>query len=61
MVMYGVYNAETFKKHQMYPPPNEKLFAGELNTAYVWYVNKQGIQHYAINLLLYLRILKKNT
>ena len=38
--------------------PNEKLFAGELNTAYMWYVNKQGIQHYAINSLLYLRMVR---
>ena len=39
---------------------NERLFADELHTAFMWYVNKQGIQHYAINLLLYLRMLKEN-
>ena len=31
---------------------------GELNSAYVLYVNKQGIQHYAINSLLYLRTVR---
>ena len=39
--------------------PNEKLFMGELNTAYAWYVNKQGIQCYAINSLLYLRMVRE--
>ena len=32
---------------------NEKLFTGELHTAYIWYVNRQRIWHYAINSLLY--------
>ena len=36
---------------------NEKLFAGELSTAYTWYINKNGVQHYAINSLFYLRTL----
>ena len=56
--MYGVYNAETLEKvistvHQMHnsTTPNERLFAGELNTALMWYVNKQ-VQHYAIKLLV---------
>ena len=37
----------------------KKLFAGELNTAYMWYVNMQEIQYYAINSLLYLRTAKE--
>ena len=44
MVMYGVYNAETLEKsvktvHQMHNTTtlNEKLFAGELITAFTWY------------------------
>ena len=61
MVMYGIYNTETLKKlidtvqyiHNK-TTTNEKLFA-ELSTAYTWYVNKLGMQHYAINSLLYLR------
>ena len=64
LVMYGVYNAETLEKlistvHQRYntTTPNERLFAGELSTAFIWYVIKNRVNHYAINLLLYLRIL----
>ena len=63
MVMYGMYNAETLEKlintvHHIHntTTQNEKLFTGELNTAYTLYVNKPGIQHYAINSLLYLRM-----
>ena len=42
--------------------PNKKLFAGQLNTAYMWYMNfhsTQSVQHYAINLLLYLRTIRE--
>ena len=63
MVMYGIHNAETLEKlidtvHYICnkTTTNEKLFAGELSTAYIWYINKQGIQQYAINSLLYLRM-----
>ena len=66
MVMYGVYNAETLEKlinsaHQMHnsTTPNKRLFTGELNMVFMQYVNKQGVHHYAINLLLYLRMLRK--
>ena len=47
-VMYGVYNAETLEKlinavHQMHNTMilNGKLFAGELSSAFTWYVNKK--------------------
>ena len=66
MVMYGIYNTETLEKlidtvHHKHniTTPNEKLFAGELNTTYMQYVNKQGIKHYAINSLLYLRMVRE--
>ena len=41
--------------HQMHniTTPNERLFVGELKTAFMWYVNKHGAQDYAINVLLY--------
>ena len=59
--MYGVYNSETLARlintvHQMHNTtiPNEKLFAGKLSTAFTWYVNRNGVNHYAINSLLYL-------
>ena len=63
MVMYVIYNAKVLEKlidtvyyiHNK-TTINEKLFTGELSTAYTWYVNKQGIQHYAIYSLLYLRM-----
>ena len=66
MVMYGIYGAETLEKlidtiHHIHNiiTPNEKLFAGELASAYSWYVHKQGIQHYAINSLLLLRTVRE--
>ena len=66
MVICWYYNAETLEKlintvHEMHKSttPNERLFTGELNSAFMWYVNKQGVQHYAINLLLYLRMLRE--
>ena len=68
MVMYGVYNTETLEKHistvhhiDNTKTLHEKLFEGELTTAYRWYVNPHGnqdVQHYAINALLYLRTIK---
>ena len=45
MVMYGIYNAETLEKlrdtvHHLHDitTPNEKLFPGQLNSAYMWYI-----------------------
>ena len=64
--MYGVYNAETLEKlintiHQMYniTTPNKRLFNGKLGTLFIWYINKNGIHHYAINTPLYLRTLRE--
>ena len=36
----------------------ERLFAGELNAAYTWYINTPNTQEYAINSLLYLRTIR---
>ena len=50
-VMYGVCNAETL----------EKLFAGHITQAYKYYSQMHGdcgIQHYAMNIMLYLRMIK---
>ena len=56
MVMYGIYNAETLENliHTVHCMRNftmeiEKVFAGQLNTAYTWYINAPGMQHYAID------------
>ena len=69
MVMGGIYNSKTLDKlidmgqhmHNI-TTPNEKLFAGQCNTAYMWYINTHGTQsiHYnAINSLIYLRTIKE--
>ena len=66
MVMYGIYNAETLEKlintvHQMHniTTPNEKLFSGKLGSSFTWYLSKEGVNHYAINTLIYLRMLRE--
>ena len=68
MVMYGPYNAGTLEKlintiHCIYnfTSPNEKLFGGQLSTVLLQpiYTNMQGIQHYSIHSLLYLRTVKE--
>ena len=66
MVMYGIYNAETSDKlttvlHQMHniTTPNERLFASELGSSFTWYLTKEGVNHFAINTLLYLRMLRE--
>ena len=65
MVAYGVYNAETLEKlvntvHVMHnnTTPKEKLFTGDFSSAFMWYVNLSGVQHYAVNTLPYLRTLR---
>ena len=64
MLMYGVYIAETLEKlintvHHKHntTSSHERLFAGQqsLLTLRSHYANKLGLQHYAINSLLYLR------
>ena len=67
MVMYGIYNAEIPKQlintvHciQNTTSSNEKLFAGQWSTATLQslYSNVQGIKHYSVNSLLYLRTIQ---
>ena len=69
MVIYGIYIAETLEKlinkvHHIHniTSPYEKLFVGQQDTTLLQpiYVNKQDIQHYSINPLLCLWILKEN-
>ena len=66
MVMYGIYNLETLEKlvnrvhiMQNNTTPNERLFTGDFSTAFTWYVNQRGVNHYAIKTLLYLRTLRE--
>ena len=67
MLMYGIYNAETLEKlintvHEIHnvTSSHEKLFAGEHNPSLfrVLYMDALGIQQYAINSLLFLRIIQ---
>ena len=58
MVVYGVYNANTLEIlintiHQMHDitTPNERLLAGKLGSSFLWYLDKNGIHHYTINIL----------
>ena len=65
VVMCGTYNGETLENlintvHSMhnYTTEIEKLFVGELNTAYTWYFSTPNMQEYAIDSLLYLRTVR---
>ena len=67
MLMYGIYNAETLEKlintvHEIHnvTSSHEKLFAGEHNLSLfrMLYTDALGIQQYAINSLLFLRIIQ---
>ena len=67
MLMYGIYNAETLEKlintvHEIHniTSSHEKLFAGEHNPSLfrIPYMDALGIQQYAINSLLFLRIIQ---
>ena len=68
LVMYGVYSAETLEKlikteHTLHSRQSmyESLFVGKVTEAYEYYLQMHidhGIQHCAINLMLYLRTIK---
>ena len=61
MVMYGIYNSDTlealidavYRLHNQ-STWNEKLFAGQIEDWYHWYLSAKGVSHYAINSLLFL-------
>ena len=61
MVMYGVYNSDTLEDlintvHKLHNQTtwNERLFAGQIKDWYHWYLSSRGVNHYAINSLLFL-------
>ena len=67
MLMYGIYNVETLEKlintvHEIHnvTSSHEKLFAGEHNPTLfrMLYMDALGIQQYATNSLLFLRIIQ---
>ena len=66
MLMYGIYNAETLEKvintvHNIHniTSSHEKMFAGEHNPTIfrLTYTTSLGVQQYAFNSLLYLRVI----
>ena len=67
MLMYGIYNTETLEKlidtvqeiHNV-TSSHEKLFAGEHNPTIfrLLYTDALGIQQYAFNSLLFLRVIQ---
>ena len=68
LIMYWVYNADTLERlikrvHALHSRQTlyESLFTGKTSAAYEYYSQmhgKWGIQHYAINSILYLRTIK---
>ena len=67
MLMYGIYNAKTLEKlintvHEIHNVTSShvKLFAGEHNPTLfrLLYMDALGIQQYAINSLLFLRVIQ---
>ena len=67
MLMYWIYNAETLERlinrmHEIHniTSSHEKLFAGEHNPTLfrMLYMDALGIQQYAINSLLFLRVIQ---
>ena len=67
MLMYSIYNAETLEKlintvHNIHnvTSSHERLFTGEHNPAIfrLLYTNNLGIQQYAFNSLLFLRVIQ---
>ena len=39
--------------------PNERLFAGKLGSSFTWHLIQNGVHHYAIDSLLYLKTLRE--
>ena len=67
MLMYGIYNVETLEKlintvHEIHnvTSSHERLFTGEYNPAVfrLLYTNTLGVQQYAFNSLLFLRVVQ---
>ena len=66
MVMYGVYNSDTLEdlidtvnKLHNRTTWNEKLFSGQIENWYNYYSSSSGMQHYAINSLLFLTTVRE--
>ena len=60
MVMYSIYNSDTLEQlidtnHKMHNKTtwNEKVFAGKIDSWYLWYLSKHRVAHYAISSLFF--------
>ena len=65
-VMYGIYNSDTLEAlinivHRLHNQStwNEKLFAGQIEDWYHWYLSAKGINHYVINSLLFMTTVRE--
>ena len=61
MAMYSIYNFDILENlidtvHRLHNQTtwNERLFAGQIKDWYHWYLSSRGVNHYAINSLLFL-------
>ena len=61
MVLYGIYNLDILEAlidtvHRLHIQStwNEKLFVGKIEDWYRWYLSERGVNHYAVNSLLFL-------
>ena len=66
MVMYGMYNSDTLEDlidtvHKLHNRTtwNERLFSGQITNWYNYYSSSSGMQHYAINSLLFLTMVRE--
>ena len=66
MIMYGVYNSNTLEQlietvHEMYERLNwqDKAFVGTINEQIQAYLNSKGVNHFAINSLLFLTTVRE--
>ena len=61
VVLYGIYNSDTLEAlidtvHRLHNQStwNEELLVGEIEKWYCYYLSARGVNHYAINVLLFL-------
>ena len=66
MVIYSIYNSDTLEKlintvHKVHNKTacNEKIFVGKLNNSCHWYLSKDGVDHYAMNSVLYITTIRE--
>ena len=66
MIMIGTYNSgilteliDTIRKLQNTIMWKERTFAGKINQMYQLYLNEEGVHHFAINSVLYLKTIRE--